>query len=305
MGSPDSSRGPRTAPATDRRSAVDLAAYRAAVADLATELAGIRGRNPVSATEAVLTRRMTEPEFGVLLARTPAGRDASVATLIEHVHRFEPNPRSSAVDLPALVRVHLLSQIDVLWWQHLPRFETDADVHASPDLVDLEALRRRGRLEFSYRVQPTSVRTSVARAAMRRLAANRSPRTIGLRLTLGRPETVALLNQCAILFAKNAPTGTPPLWVNSLVRSVEYQNQMRSLGYAAVAPSAHCVGYAVDVEMAWFRRSGAHLYLQQTLLTRLAEGDVNVIDEGQAWHVCINPAAVAELRRSYHDEVGG
>jgi hypothetical protein len=43
------------------------------------------------------------------------------------------------------------------------------------------------------------------------------------------------------------------------------------------------------VEMAWFRRFGAHRVLQRVLLERQATGDINVIDEGQAWHVCLRP----------------
>jgi hypothetical protein len=116
---------------------------------------------------------------------------------------------------------------------------------------------------------------------------------------------VALLNQCATEFAKNAPTGTSRLWVNSLTRSVVQQTQLRSLGYAAVLPSAHCTGYAADVEMAWFRRHGAHVALQQVLLGRLEDGDINVIDEGQAWHVCVSPRAVDALRRDFDDGLDG
>ena len=56
---------------------------------------------------------------------------------------------------------------------------------------------------------------------------------------------------------RSSPPGTPPLWVTSLTRSVGHQRHLRSLGYAALLPSAHCVGYAADVEMSWFRRFGA------------------------------------------------
>jgi hypothetical protein len=32
---------------------------------------------------------------------------------------------------------------------------------------------------------------------------------------------------------------------------------------------------------------------------------INVIDEGQVWHVCISPTAIAELRHEFQTELGG
>ena len=113
--------------------------------------------------------------------------------------------------------------------------------------------------------------------------------TAGLWLARARPQAVALLNQIAVTFAELAPAGTPPLWVTSLARSVEHQRRLRALGYAALLPSSHCAGYAADVEMSWFRRFGAHRALQEVLLDWQRRGDISVIDEGQAWHVCLRP----------------
>jgi hypothetical protein len=38
--------------------------------------------------------------------------------------------------------------------------------------------------------------------------------------------------------------------------------------------------------------------LQSILLDRQAAGEINVIDEGQAWHVCIRPGAAGGLLRA-------
>jgi hypothetical protein len=70
-------------------------------------------------------------------------------------------------------------------------------------------------------------------------------------------------------------------------------------------PSAHCAGYAMDVEMRWFRRFDADGVLAAALLDRQDIGEVNVIDEGQAWHVCVSPAASERLRRAYATSFGG
>jgi hypothetical protein len=306
---PDSLSAPPSARATafthklDRTEA-DVGAYRAAVADVAAEIAGVENGDR-RRVEAILSRSLGQPEIVGVLARTPGGAEEAGQTLLADLRRFVPNPRSSATDLGAMVRVSLLSQIDAMWWGHVEAFRTDEDLRSCVDLVELEELRRAGRLAFDYRHQPATLGSRAVAAAARRLAPDRTPRTAGMRLTLARPETVALLNQCAAELSKNAPAGTRRLWVNSLTRSVTQQKHMRSLGYAAVLPSAHCTGFAADVEMAWFRPSGTHLALQQVLLGRLDDGDINLIDEGQAWHVCVSPGAIDALRRAFDDGVEG
>ena len=52
----------------------------------------------------------------------------------------------------------------------------------------------------------------------------------------------------------------------------------------------------MDVEMSWFRRFGAAGVLEGLLLERQQAGEVNAIDEGQTWHLCLSPAAVATHR---------
>jgi hypothetical protein len=78
-----------------------------------------------------------------------------------------------------------------------------------------------------------------------------------------------------------------------VARSIEHQRRLRALGYTATLPSAHCVGYAMDIEMSWFRRFGAAGVLEALLLERQRAGEVNTIDEGQTWHLCLSPAVVA------------
>jgi Family of unknown function (DUF5715) len=286
----------------------DTAAYRAAVAEVAdevaAEVAAAQSHGPAAA-EAVLSRHLGQPEIDDVLARTPGGADGATAALLVDLRRFTPNPRSSATDLAAMVRVFLLSQIDAMWWGGVEAFRTDDELRGCADLVELDGLRRDGRLAFDYRRQPRTLPSRAMAAAARRAAPGRTPRTAGIRLTLARPETVALLNQCAAEFRKNAPAGTRRLWVNSLTRSVVQQTHLRSLGYAAVLSSAHCTGFAADVEMAWFRRTGGHVALQQVLLGRLADGDLNLIDEGQAWHVCVSPQAAGALRRAFEHGLEG
>lgn len=280
---------------TTRRDA-DVVAYREAVADVIAELAGPRFRLSVAASGRLLSRRLCAPEFSAVLSATPLGPDAAIERVLREVSTYRPNEHSSAGNLTAMVRIALLTQIDVLWWGHVPAYHADRDVFAAAELLDLDALRRGDMLLFRYRRQPYSFLGRAARSAERHAARDRLPNTAGLRFACARPELIVVLNQIAADFAKAAPPGTPPMWVTSLARSVEYQRHLRELGYAALLPSAHCVGYAADIEMTWFRRFKAEEALQRVLLERQRTGDVNVVDEGQAWHVCVRPGAGHSLR---------
>jgi hypothetical protein len=274
----------------------DLPAYRGAVADLLLEIAGYTGPGDRAKAEKVLTERLDGPEIAAVLSALPRGGAAATERLLHEVRHYQPTAHSSAPDLPTHIRIHLCALIDIMWWGPTRAYLADADLLGSPDLVDLEPLRRAGQLAFRYRCQARTLPTRAVRAADRRLWPERTPRTAGLRFTRTRPETLVLLNVLATDFAAAAGPGTPPLWVTSLARSIQHQRRLRALGYPASLPSAHCVGYAVDVEVAWFRRFGAAGALEALLLSRQRAGEVNVIDEGQAWHVCLSPAAAAGLR---------
>jgi hypothetical protein len=286
--------GDRSAGAARRLA--DVAAYREATADVVAELAGRGGGRDPATAERVLIRRLPEPEFAMLFSAMPAGPDAALDRVLREVRTYRPSDRSSAGSLATMIRIALLTQIEVLWWGHVPAYESDGDVLGSPDLLDLEPLRRGGKIAFQYRYQAVSVLGRAARAAERRAAGNRVPNTAGLRNARARPELVVLLNQVAIDFARHAPPGTPPLWVTSLTRSNMHQRHLRALGYAALLPSAHCVGSAADIEMSWFRQFDACESLQALLIERQRAGEANVIDEGQAWHVCLRPGAGRALR---------
>jgi Family of unknown function (DUF5715) len=267
----------------------DLAAYRAAVADLVAsfERSDVAGNQRLAAR--VLSRRLADPDIAAVVEHTPQGSAGALDRLLLEVRGYRPSGRSSATSLAALLRISLLAQIDALWWGRQEPYPTDAAVLGADDLLDLDVLRQGGLLRFRYRHQASSLVARASRSVERRALPGRTPMTAGLWLARSRPAAVALLNHIAAQFAERAPRGTPPLWVTSLARSVEHQRRLRALGYAALLPSAHCVGYAADLEMTWFRRFGADRALREVLLDWQRSGDVNVIDEGQAWHVCLRP----------------
>ena len=269
----------------------DVDPYRAAVGELVVEFRQFDSSDRLSA-ELLLERRLDEPAFTAVLESTPEGRDATIAKLLFEVRNYDPRARNSPRSLAALIRISMLAQIEAVWWGRDHCYETDDDLLDATELIDLDELSAIDQLTFRYRHQAGTLLSRAARSAERRTLPGRSPRTAGLWLAMARPQTVAWLNQLADDFADLAPLGSPPLWVNSLTRSVAHQRRLRELGYAALLPSSHCVGYAADIEMAWYRRFHAHRILRGLLLDRQRAGEVNVIDEGQAWHVCLRPSIV-------------
>ncbi|WP_025617813.1 DUF5715 family protein [Salinispora cortesiana] len=313
--SPGQQPGPSIPAAPARRAAVDLSrrlptgepdldAYRAAVADLLVEVGALAGSASTVARQVLIDQRLREPAIAAVLDATPPGLVGARETLLLEMARYQPSERSSAADLTALVRIYLLSRIDVMWWCDAITYRTDEQVNQSADLIDLEWLRRRDLLRFRYQGQPATLFERGMRALRRRIRPCAAPHTAGLLFRRSRREMVALLNDIAREFTAHAPAGTPPLWVTSLVRSAEHQYRLRRLGYAAMLPSGHCVGWAADVEMTWFDRFGARDILAELLLARQRAGEVNVVDEGQAWHLCLAPGARGRLRRVYEAELG-
>jgi hypothetical protein len=275
-----------------------LATYRDAVADLLAAIGGNTGPDGAVKAAEVIHERVTKSELNDVMSRTPGGPQSIAQTLLREIWNYRPDEHGPLVDLDTWMRVYLQSQVDVAWWGHLDPYLTRADLVSSPDLVSLAALRRRGSLGFRYRRQPRGLAGRALRKAERQVWPHRVPHTAGMRFPYARPEAVDWLNALGVEFqAACGAAAAPGLWVNSMARSLEHQNHLRGLGYLTVLPSAHCVGYAMDLEMTWMRRFNAHTALQHLLFERMATGEVNVIDEGQVWHVCVSPDAAARLRR--------
>lgn len=276
--------------------ATDLDRFRTAIGRLYADLTRADGP-PVEAStlDALVRPALEDDEVQVVLGATPGGIDAVISSLVDEVARYRPGSPSSAQDVSALIRIFLLSQIDSFWWRDVEPFH-DADLARSNELRDLRHLAATGQLRFRFKRQPLGLPGRVRNGVVHRYLPRYEPHTSGLSQAMARPELIGLLNRIAADFEAAAPAGTPPLWVTSVLRTVEQQHRLRELGYSALFPSAHCVGFAADVEMRWYGRFGADHALAATLLDHQARGLVNVVDEGQAWHLCLSPAGLAELR---------
>lgn len=275
-------------PASGVDPALLLRSCRSAVDIVAEELEALGARAPDAAVSAALTAALERPALA-RLSELPGGPQRLVQQAVEDYRRFRPSPASNAQSAAGLVRILLLQNIDLLWWDAFDDFATDGDIDDS-GLLDLVVERKAGHVRFSFGIGSDRLVRRGRDFLVQRLAPRHEPRGPGLACTAVRPAMLGLLNEVADRVAATAPPRTPPIRVNSLVRSVEHQLHLRSLGFSALLPSAHCRGWAADVEVEWMRRFGADGAVRQVLLDYLDAGVLNVIDEGRAWHVCLNPA---------------
>jgi hypothetical protein len=280
-----------------------LSGYRATVEDLVQEA----NRHPqpadLAAVERLVARRLQQPELVAVLSKLDAGANVATDSILREIRSYRPPACAETSSLPTFIRSVLLSQIDSIWWSGALHFVSDTEVLSSTELVDLGALRSAGKLEFQYRTQPVGLPGRARDWAQHKVRPRARPRLAGMRFTRCRPAVIAVVNQITRDFAAAMPPGTPRLWATSMVRSVEYQYHLRGLGYAAVVPSAHCAGYACDLELQWFRQFDPGDVLARLLRERQAAGQLNVIDEGRTWHLCVSPHACRELQAAYVDQM--
>ncbi len=261
---------------------------REAIDTVSEELEALGPGAPAEKVTRVVVGALSQPPLEFLSALR-GGSERVVEQSVQDYLRFTPNPASNAKTAAGLVRILLLQNIDLLWWDRTEDFVTRTDLQGA-GLLDLVEERRAGRVDFSFGVGSDGLVRRARDYAVQRLAPRREPRGPGLAFTGIRPEMLSLLNDIAGHVHEAAPPRTPPIRVNSIIRTVEHQQHLRSLGFSALSPSAHCRGWAADIEVEWFERFGADGALREVMLGYLNEGVLNVIDEGRAWHVCLNPA---------------
>lgn len=270
---------------------LDVGAYRAAVAELVVQLDGA-GAVDKSRYETLIAAALELPEMAAALQLTGAEPAELVGRALRAALAYRPREAATAGSPGHEVEILLLQQIDLAWWREVEDFDTDADVRDSADLVDMRPLRRSGEVEFAFALASDRLAPRAAKYAVRRWFPDRAPGTPGLSSPYARPQMVRLLNTIAGQFAHVAPERTPPLWINCITRSVADQCRLQELGFSAHYPSAHCRGWAADIEVGWYSRFGLRQTLTGVLEGLREAGQINAIDEGRIWHVCPNPAFV-------------
>ena len=268
--------------------ATSLSARREAINSLVGQIdalpEGVEDETLLSLVREGLSRGVLAP-----LAHARGGIDSLARQALHEYRRFAPSAASNAADRSHAVSILLLQCLDLLWWGDADEYADDAQLEADQSLLDLVDERRRGRVSFSFAIAPRGLTGRVRDVAQNRLTPHRRPRGPGLRYTRARPAMVGVLNEVAERVAAGSPGATPRIWVTSITRTTAHQAHLSSLGFSALTPSAHCSGWAADIDAVWFGRYGAPDVLAAVLTDYLSRGVLNVIDGTGAWHVCLNP----------------
>ncbi len=288
---------PPHAPHAPAPSLEQVAEYRALVASLSTELERQTARHGVAQAQmgTVLFDYLSTDEARVVVERAsgcPAEFAERAATVMQDYHLTEAATAATPVEM---VTVLLLQQIELAWWADTPDFQVAAEVASAPDMEDLRRLRRNGQLQFEFSLASDRLTYRARNYAIRRWFANTSPGTSGPSSPYARTEVVSLLNSLSREFAARVPSGVPPLWVNSITRPLDHQYRLQELGFTAHVPSAHCRGWAADIETEWYDRFGVREILEEMLTEFRDAGALNGIDEGRIWHVSPSPYYVNGL----------
>lgn len=269
-----------------------VVSYRVVIEELCQALGG--------ATSAADTRPILEEYLdseqarGIVIAA--AGSPAIlVDRAADELESYRPTAAATARTAAEVVKILLLQQIDLAWWADAADFEDQDQLARSAEVVDLRVLKRADRLRFSYSLASDALVYRARNFAIRRWWPDRAPGAPGPSSAFVRPEVVELLNLVADRFAAIAGPTLPALWVNSVTRPLDHQLHLQRLGFTAYTPSAHCRGWAADIETAWYDRFGVRAALESMLQGMVEDGLINGIDEGRIWHVCPNPERLGEF----------
>lgn len=271
----------------------DVAAYRDLVDTVAAELAAAEPIDDDVVLDVVGSAIVSPAARGLIAAADvdPLQLTARAAAV---ARRFAPRQAATARTAGDEIVILLRQQIDLAWWNGVADFDTSADVAGDASLVDMRALRRAGKVRFGFTLASDRLLPRARNYAVRHWFRDIAPGTPGPSWPYARPQMVNLLNRLADDFAEQVGPELPPMWVNCLTRSVEDQQRLQELGFSAHLPSAHCRGWAADIEVSWFDRFGVAGDLVEVLEHYRDRGLINAIDEGSIWHICPNPAHLHE-----------
>lgn len=200
-----------------------------------------------------------------------------------------------------LVEVLLGQAVDFYWYAQYPQYATSADVDSDDSLCSFRRFNEDFDVRFMYVQYYEHILMRVPnslRLRYRRLMNHPGKYTQGLTTTRCRKAMVGLINQLAADVASQVRRNKPfRVLINSVMRTVEYQNSLAKLGYVAPRYSAHTAGYAVDVERLWYERHDRQAYeaIENVLGALFAKQAVNLIEEGTHWHVCLNPDRIRDF----------
>ncbi|NJR14970.1 MAG: hypothetical protein HC785_04220 [Calothrix sp. CSU_2_0] len=207
-----------------------------------------------------------------------------------------PNNYSDIQRLKTLIKILLEQQVERYWYVNHPVYENDADINNDKELIDLvysKKTKNRILFEFTILREGSSYRLfNYIHRKIRCLLNHPAKRTAGMRITKCKPATIALLNEInQNINERIGRAKTIKLQVNSILRTVVHQKYLSSLGYWAPTTTSHTKGYAADIEREWYFQEEPQIFqlIEEVLHEYYEQNIINLIDEEQVWHICLNP----------------
>jgi len=212
---------------------------------------------------------------------------------LDNLIRVFPVNYSDCDRLRNLINILLEHQIEYLWYRDFPVYADALAVEADEALWDLRSTKGNYHINFGFTILREDFFNKLINPCKRKIRAiinHPAQGTVGMKTAKCKPEILALLNE--INEEINQRIVQPHrLQINSILRTVDHQKHLASLGYWAPPTSSHTTGYAVDIEQEWYWQKDQTLFKQiQTVLNKYYQaGIINLIDERKVWHICLNP----------------
>lgn len=209
------------------------------------------------------------------------------------INNYSEFPNSEIKRFKQNLLAYLFSFTDYKWYRTYPVFTDDMFLNKNLEILALNSLKFNYLILFQYSSLKNGLFSRFQNSFRRwfdMLINKPSGNTIGMRTPYIKLELLSLLNEICV-FVSRKYGYTIRIQVNSIIRTIEHQKQLMNIGYAFSIYSAHCNGYAVDIERKWYVMNNRPLLkiINNCLKLYAEKGIINLIDEGIVWHICLNP----------------
>lgn len=214
---------------------------------------------------------------------------------VEYLWAAFPSRKRTLEKYKELIEVLLGQAVDFYWYAEYSRYYSDKDVTNDETLYSFRRFNEDFDVKFMYVQYHGHIFMRVPnslRLRYRRLVNHPGKYTQGLTTTRCKKAMLGLINQISEDIVSEIRSEKPfKVLINSILRTVKYQNSLAKLGYVAPRHSGHLAGYAVDMEKQWYEEHNkqAHAAMRKILHDLFDKGVINLIEEGTHWHLCLNP----------------
>lgn len=212
---------------------------------------------------------------------------------LAELSRLFPKNHIDPNRLKILIKILLEQQLETYWYDGFSCYVNAADIKNDVQLYDLTRFPSAFPIKFSFIVLREKGIHRIISPLERRIRGwlnHPAGGTVGMKTIQCKPEMIALLNEICARVGQVYGKGVS-LQINSIIRTVEHQKHLAHLGYWAPPNSSHSTGYAADIERRWYYNNNRRLFIiiDQILQEYASRLILNVIDEDQVWHICLNP----------------